>query len=874
MAKFTYKNEKLNEISFPLGGIGTGCIGLAGNGQLIDVEIFNKPNKGSNSRFSHFAIKVEDETKTIDTRVINGDIKFSHMGSFNRSHFNSYGFGVDRATLAGLPHFRKCEFTGEFPIAKLKFEEENFPGDLMMTAFNPFIPTNDMDSSIPGAFFEFDVTNTTDKSLTYSIGFTACNLYTKKGGFHTYHQDNNVKGVLLSNKQYAETDVDYGDMSIATDAEETSHQLYWYRGSWFDNLSTYWNDFKSFGKIKNREYFSVKEDTDVNYAADDLTTLVAHLKIDKGETKKVRFVLTWNTPNCHNFWNPEPCECVGSCCENKGEIKTWKNYYATVFENSFCSAIYSIKNFERLYNETKLFKDTLFNSSLPVEAIDAISSNLSIIKSPTCLRLEDGSLYGFEGCHCDSGCCEGSCTHVWSYSYSIPFLFPKLERSMRDMEYKYNMNPSGGMSFRLMLPVGRSPWEFRPCVDGQYATVMRVYREFKISGDIEWLKNLWPAVKKSIEYAWSEENYDKWDANKDGVMEGRQHHTLDMELFGHNAWLTGLYLGGLKAGAEIALCLGERSTANEYTAIFESGKKYINEHLFNGEYFYQKIDLKDKGILEKYPIGNAMHDQDVFQAYWNEEQKEISYQISEGCGIDQVLGQWHADLIGLGEIFDKNKTNMALQSIYKYNFIPNMREHFNPCRLYSLNDEGGLVICHWPEGKYKPHIPAPYSEETMNGFEYQAASHMISSGMIDEGMRCIKALRDRYDGEKRNPWNEFECGSNYARSMASYALLLAFSGFKYDMFKNFIGFAPITDKDSFKSFWSIGSGWGNVCFEQNSVQIDVLYGNLPLQYIFIDKGRKVPKGVIINKNKVNFVINSDNIVLDKIYDIKNIVIEY
>ena len=39
---FVYKGEKTQEISFPLGGIGSGCIGLAGNGRLVQHRGFRK----------------------------------------------------------------------------------------------------------------------------------------------------------------------------------------------------------------------------------------------------------------------------------------------------------------------------------------------------------------------------------------------------------------------------------------------------------------------------------------------------------------------------------------------------------------------------------------------------------------------------------------------------------------------------------------------------------------------------------------------------------------------------------------------------------------------------------------------------------------
>ncbi len=298
--------------------------------------------------------------------------------------------------------------------------------------------------------------------------------------------------------------------------------------------------------------------------------------------------------------------------------------------------------------------------------------------------------------------------------------------------------------------------------------------------------------------------------------------------------------------------MGEPEKAAEYTAIAEKGKAYLNKELFNGEYFYQKVDLKDKSILDPYAeAGLSLHKQDIYQAYWNSEQEELMYQIADGSAIDQILAQWHANLIGMGDIFDKEKVKSALKAIYKYNFIPDMSEVFNPCRLYCINDEGGLVICNWPKGTYKPVIPAPYAEETMNGFEYQAAIHMIQEGMVEQGMTCIAAIRERYDGEKRNPWNEFECGSNYARSMASYALLLTYSGFEYDMSKGYIGFAPIRENNAaFTSFWSIEGAWGSVSFA-DCVKVAVQYGALKLKSLKLAVD-KAPTSVTVDGKDTTF----------------------
>jgi len=808
-----YKKTKTKEISFPLGGIGSGCIGLAGNGRLIDFEIFNRPNKGSNNGFTHFAIKAEKDGKLLDARVLNSDLQPPYSG-FGHGMYNNFGFGVDRSTLVGLPHFKDAEFIGEFPLAKINFIDKSFPGKISLNAFNPFIPLNDMDSSIPAAFFEIDVENTTDENLDYTLAFSFQNPL-KPPIYNTYQQiSGNYKLMRFENKA-DEKDISFGDFTIATDAKDTDYQEYWYRGAWFDNIGVFWRDFIANGELRKRTY----DDKDEK-AQRDHGTISAKISLKPNEIKHIRFILSWNMPNFSNYWNPadpaklKPCDCDDPDCHCNENPNVWKNYYATLFKDSSASAIYSLKNFDRLYNETKLFKDSLFSTTIPAEAIDAISANISILKTPTVVRLTDGTFYAFEGCHGNAGCCEGSCIHVWNYAYAMPFLFPKLERSMREVEFIHSMNEDGKIGFRAMLPLKtRDITDFRACADGQYGAVIKVYRDYKICGDIEWLKRFWPQIKLAISYTWSPNNPDKWDPDKSGVLTGRQHHTLDMELFSPNSWLTGLYLAALKAAAEIAVILGEESTAKEYMKIFKKGKKFVDKELFNGEYYYQKIDLGDKSIIDKYPdAGN----------YWLEESSEIKYQIGEGSAVDQVLAGYHSALCGLGEIYNKKQMRSALKSIYKYNF-KKMDKHFNPCRIYCLNDEKGVTICEWPEGKRKPIVPAPYSEETMHGFEYQAAVHMITEGMLKQGLDIVKALRMRYDGERRNPFNEFECGSNYARSMASYGLLLAYSGFKYDMSKNEMSFNPMINKDNFKSFWSTDKEWGIVEIKDGKTTKTTLY---------------------------------------------------
>ncbi len=652
------------------------------------------------------------------------------------------------------------------------------------------------------------------------------------------------KGICFKNADKTEDEIGYFDLCAMTDHGDTDVQNYWYRGGWQDSCTVYWKNFSQDLRMPQRTYGDVGK-----Y---DHGSLVSHVSIPALGKQKVRFVLAWNVPNQYNYWKPYQDE--------NGNDVTWKNYYATMFSDSTATAAYAIQDFERLYQETKAFSDALWNCTLPNFVLDAISANLSVLKTPTVLRLEDGSLWGWEGCNENRGCCEGSCQHVWNYAYALPFLFPKLERSLRENTMKYALTESGATKFRVPLPLGRELGEFRSCVDGQMGEVIKCYREWKLSGDTQWLKDHSDHIFKMLEYAWSDQNFDRWDADRDGVLEGRQHHTLDMELFGPSSWLEGFYLLALDCASQMADAVGDPRRAKDYRALYEKGKEWTNAHLFNGQYFCQRLDLKDKSIIERFDA----------QDYWNDEAKEIKYQVADGCIIDQMLSDWHAKLIGCEGVFDTDKKRIALKNLYQNNFKESMREVTNMWRNFAVNDESGTVICSYPQNVETPTIPIPYCEECMTGFEYALAGLMIANGYTDEGERLVKAVRDRYDGEKRNPWNELECGSNYARSMASYALMPIYSGFTFDMSEGYIGFSPVY-KENGNYLWSVGNTWGTVKITENCHVLTVCGAPLTLSSYELDKTDRVVSVMIDGKN-VDFGVRDNRILFDLVSVEKSITV--
>lgn len=830
---FDYSGENTRNVVFPLGGIGAGCIGIGGDGRLRDWEIFNRPSKGSVNGFSHFAVRAEQDGKVLDTRVLHGPFQGSLTGDHLGKRFNSFGFGVRREHMAGFPSFAECQLSVPYPVATLTFADPHFPGAVQMDALSPFLPMESRLSSLPTAMFEVSITNTTEAPMDYTL--FGCLAFDFADDAVVAAEKRPDRTTITGRSATDPGKTSYSELSIASDADVTSFQRHFFRGSWFDALEVYWQDITAGGPLKDRWFY--KNDaarmTGIRAMAEH-SVLACHVTVPAGQTRKLRVAISWYVPNVSKYWVSQ-----NALIDEPRDVPTiWKNYYATQWDSAAAVSEATFRQWDYLADGTRDFRDRIVAATLPDVIKDAVSANISILKTATVLRLEDGTFYGWEGCHPDAGSCEGSCTHVWNYQQALPFLFPDLERSMREADFAFNQIPeTGGMAFRLSLPLGVGTANDRPCVDGHFGNVLKTYRDWKLSGDMAWLARMWPHVKAAVEYAWHPGNYDAWDPEKTGVLTGRQHHTLDMELFGPSSWLNGFYLGALAAGAEMAEALGETDTASQFRTILDRGRAWTKANLFNGEWFVQRVDLDDRSQLGPFEKGGYASNYargSIYDLYWSAEHDELKYQVGEGCEIDQVLAQWHGRLYGLEDVFDADQFASAVRAIYAHNFRKRLGDEPNPCRVFGLENEAGTLMCSWPQGVRRPAIPVPYSQETMHGFEYAFGCQLMMIGEIDKGIEVFAAVRDRYRGHNRNPWNEIECGSNYSRSMASYAALPVLSGYSFDMAKGVIGFDPKIRQDGkFRSLWSTGTGWGEVRIEDGMAVIEVVGGALNIASITV-----------------------------------------
>ena len=819
--------DHLSQVSFPVGGIGAGCIGVAGNGRLAEWEIFNQGGKFSGNGFTHFAVKAEENGVVRDVRILQGDLRAHWAGEPRGPETPVYGFGwgPDVETMAGFPHFRECELDAGFPVAEYRFRDGRFPADATLTAWSPFVPGESDLASLPVACFDITLANNTARTLDYTVAATLSPPWHNPGAtVQTLRREGRTSLVFANN--LPTEDVDRGEVAITTDAPAAVQES-WYRGGWHDNLAVFWHDLSQPGPPPPRSYPN-------HESLHQPGMVAAAFTLAPGESRTVPFVVSWFIPARKNTWDPRADADMAAA----GRQNRWNNYYARLCGSAADAAARILADHAAIRREVFLFRDALHSSTIPRPCLEGAAENLAVLVSPACLRLEDGTFWGWEGTGLRVGSCEGTCQHVWNYAQALALLFPDLERSIREAFAKHAFAEDGRFTFRLRLPLGAPPPPLHSCVDGAFGEVLKTFREWKISGDTAWLRRLWPAVRKIFAHAWDPANPDQWDPDQTGVISGRQHHTLDTELFGPSGWLNSHYLAALKAAAEMADACGEPGFARLCRDIHARGRKTTDETLFNGEYYIQKVDLSQQDLLLRHagPLdsdeGPEAARQAVLKHYWSEEHRQIKYQIGEGCSIDSHLGQLYATLYGVGEVLDPAHLRSTLDAIYRHNFR-SMRDIVNPWAVYAVDDEKGVLTCSWPDEAARPALPIRYHSQIMTGFEWAFAVHLVLAGMREQGEAVAAAIRDRYDGRKRNPWNEIECGSNYARAMAAYAMLQAYSGFRYDLVRGAISFHPVLPPP-FQCFWSLGTAWGTFQRTADADAVRILHGAVTLHAIGLD----------------------------------------
>jgi len=796
-----YKGEYLQQVAFPIGGMGAGMFCLEGTGAISHMSVRNNPDMFNEPpMFAAICVK----GRTGSARVLEGPVpdwkKFGQRGAGDGGGGTTYG----------LARFGRAEFLARFPFGEIDLRDAALPLDVHITGWSPFIPTDEDNSGLPAGALEYKFKNTGRETIECIFSYNARNFMALPRrdttiGLNTIKPTPN--GFILSQAGTNKSPEQKGDFAIYTDDPTTVVDHCWFRGGWWDPLTMAWDHI---------EKGQVQAVAPVEQEAPGASLFVP-FTLRPGEKRTIRVMMAWYVPDSKMRY--------GRDIAVQEPLTYYKPWYSSKFHNISEIAGYWLEHYNELYSKSVLFRDAFYRSTLPPEVLEAVSANLTILKSPTVLRQYDGRFWAWEGCHDEQGSCTGTCTHVWNYAQALCHLFPNMERSVRETELDEDMDSTGHQNYRAALPIRPIAHNYYlPAADGQLGGVMKIYREWRISGDSAWLRHMYPRLKVSLDYC-----IRTWDPRHTGTLEEPHHNTYDIEFWGPDGMCTGIYLGALEAMARISSYLG--LDADLYQSLYNKGRVFMQKELFNGQYFIQQI--KWNGLK----AGNPAEDPHRWLEDYSDEAALLlkmegpKYQYGKGCLSDGVLGAWLARVCGLPAPIDTARVSSHLLSVYRYNFKKDLTNYSNPQRPgFAVGHEGGLLLCTWPLGGQLS-LPFVYSNEVWTGVEYQVASHLIFQGWVKEGLAIVRTCRDRYNGKVRNPFNEYEAGYWYARALSSYALLEALTGVRYDAVDKTL--YVDSKAGNFTTFLSTATGFGNVIFKDGKAKVNVAYGNIPIEKVIL-----------------------------------------
>jgi non-lysosomal glucosylceramidase len=825
-----HTGRALARISCPLGGIGTGGIGLGGRGNLQDWQIFNRPDIGNSLEYSLPCLYVKQAGIPPYSVVLERRLM---------PPYDLHEEGLGAANAPGLPRLDEATFLGSFPTSRIEFADAHCPVQVALDAFSPFQPIDADGSGLPCAVLTYEVKNPSHMAADVVVAWALTNPVNpgqrqEDGRTNEVLVSGAMNGIYMTNPSLSADDPMQGSFalaSIAPDGARAEQLARWRGGSiWHVGPQHFW--FEEFSKTGS---LGAQVEPSAPVGCISLRQTIA-----PGAAGHFRFLLTWYFPNR----TPDRCGWDAPKGQSNAVIGNW---YCTQFKDAWEVAEHVQQRLPELEGKTRAFVDAMRRSTLPDAVKEAASANLSTLVSNTSFRIADGSLQGFEGCGDRGGLGFGTCTHVWNYEVATQFLFPTLARSLRETSFGYATDAEGHMDFRHKLPSGEEHWG-AAAADGQMGQIVKLYFDWVQCGDDEWLRKQWPAARRALAYAWRPGG---WDERKFGVMDGVQHNTYDVEFYGPNPMCSSWYLAALRASSLMADAMGDKEFAADCRVMVERGSKWIDADLFNGEYYIQKIRPIPKDKIAP-GLQAGMGAKDVLNP---------DFQVGDGCLVDQLVGQYMATLAGLGDLLDSAHIRKTLASIYKYNYKRDLRNHASVQRVYALNDEAALIICDYTVGT-RPQVPMPYYAENFTGLEYTAATLMMASGMVNEGLECIANIRRRYDGERANPYDETEYGRHYARAMASWAAIPVLSGFRWDGRKQSMELAPKIHGSAFECFWSASSAWGIFAMSESTIKVEVSFGSISLKELIVGSGFRAASGRKLRVTSGGELVTSSSAVRD------------
>jgi non-lysosomal glucosylceramidase len=833
-----YKSSYRPRSGIAHGGIGAGSIELRKDGQFYNWSIFNNYPRGTGPIFKLATLPRSNDESSLLFFIV----RYHVEGEDAKIKLLQLNNEYNEAALIGIAYYypwmtaiEQIEYKAKYPYTKMKFTDSEMPFDIEMTVHNPFIPHDIKNSTLPGVYFDFTMTNHSEKMVYVFLIGTLRNLvgYDNKEKYFTSNlvEGKGYKYFDLSAEGMDKKHSTFGQMGMASLSDESTYYLGWEHKHPYYELLVVNNSFPNIDDTEGRNKIDKetgKKRGMYQYESFDqrhFSSIGVTKDLQTGESFRHQFLMSWYFPNAYGSYNA-PNEKQRAAWNSEKEYwinqkitKKIGNYYNNFFSSSADVAEYMIDHKSELIGKTKRFFDDYYSSDLEPFLLEQISSHLNTFRTSATFN-EAGQFGMREGMSADKSWGPNITSDVTYYgSSSIISLFPELQlSSMR--AHKGIQQANGDIAHGLAYDLDytqNATWGVTHRVDlaGNYIQV--VIRDFMWTGDREFINEMWPSLKKAFGFA-----IKRWDSNGDGMpdMNGIMSSYDNFPMYGLASYIHSQWLNTAKGMYEVAKILNDKEMEQKAETIYKKATVLMEQHLWNGEYYVLANDVAgDRGI-------------------------------DDGCLTDQIIGQWMAHQSGFGHLLNSDHVKSALKKVLEMSYKPNF----------------GLRNCTWP--KYPDLFPIHESELWVDqantcwtGVELALASFLMYEDMYDQAVQVAKTVDDRY---RKNGlyFDHQEFGGHYLRPMAAWGILNGALGFAIRD-NNYI-FSPCIPKDNYKILFAFNKG--TAFFRKNtySIEIEVRSGEMDLNSVALP-GHFVNKksAVFIDGEKIQFSLTREgsNIVL-------------
>jgi uncharacterized protein (DUF608 family) len=791
----TTKREQKPRSGVALGGLGCGWFELRQDGTFQNWNIFNNRPLGRGKHFpfpahSVLFFLIRYQIQGQNPRLVLLQIEESHGAASFEGHEVQYIF----PWLSGVDTIR---MRATFPFVDLDFEERDLPLKVHLRAWSPFIPRDAKNSSLPAAFFDFSVVSRSSKPVTVSLlaSFRNCVGYDVREKHYTSRVGKGKGYVAFEHgaRHLNPAHASAGTMGIASLHKDSHYYLGWEHPHPYYEVLLRNTELPDIDDTEGRNKTEADGRPGTMDRAWSTIGRTVTLK-KKGASLEHTFAATWHFPNNYaridgdedleaGYLEDENFPGSAKAAVSEGQTQERHiegHYYSNFFRDALDVAAYAVAHQDDLRARTRAFHDAFYASSAETWLLDQVNSNLNTFRTSSWFTKE-GNFGILEGLSPTKSYAGLSTTDVAMYGgVATAALFPELDRAVTRSHLRFQKENgvvahSITQNYRQIKASELSGK--RIDMPAQYAYMG--LRAFFWSGDRAFLEEIWPSVKKALDYVLRER-----DANGDLLpdMEGIMCSYDNFPMYGVAPYVATQWLVAVSAAVEAARVLGDNEAERHYADVLAKGRARLESTSWNGRYYRLYSDRDGKR-------GDA----------------------DEGCLTDQIIGQWAAHLAGLPGLLDPKRVKAALRSILKMNY----------------KKDQGVRNCQWPGDKFLHPVADDCWVDQANtcwtGVELAFASFLIYEGLVKEGIEVARNVDERHR-RWGIYWDHQEFGGHYFRPMSAWAIIPALLGQR--LRDGQITFDPRLQDKKLKLFFTTSDGYGHFVRGKNAVEIRVLDGEI------------------------------------------------